>query len=83
MERSEAIMLLAEGRVRVSFTKKDGTDRVMVCTRKPDIIPVEKHAKSLIVERDETLNVRAFDLEKNEWRSFNIDTVTSIEPVTI
>ena len=71
---------LAIGSVKVTFTKKDGTVREMMCTRKPTIIPADKHPKGLIVEKDEATTIRVFDIEKSEWRSFSIDSVTQFQP---
>lgn len=82
MERSEMISQLAVGPVKVTFTKKDGTLREMLCTRKPTIIPMDKHPKNLIVEKDETTTIRVFDIDKSEWRSFTVDSVSAFEPVT-
>lgn len=72
---------LAIGSVKVTFTKKDGTVREMLCTRKPTIIPADKHPKGLIVESDEATTIRVFDMDKDEWRSFIVDSVTAFEPV--
>ena len=80
MERSDMIEKLAVGSVKVTFTKKDGTVREMLCTRKPTMIPSEKHPKSLIVEKDEDTTIRVFDMGKDEWRSFIVSSVTAFEP---
>ena len=80
MERSEMIEKLALGSVKVTFTKKDGTIREMLCTRKPTIIPEDKHPKGLIVEKDEATTIRVFDIDKSEWRSFSVDSVTQFQP---
>lgn len=83
LERSENEIEsnLREGKtLRVTFTKKDGTERVMLCTTNPDII------SSLIVEYSGAREIaknpdvaRVFDLEKNEWRSFRYDSVKAYE----
>lgn len=73
MEKSELLKSLAEGVISVTFTKKDGTDRVMLCTRKSSLIPTEFHPKGETVETGD--NIRVFDVEKNGWRSFNLSTL--------
>ena len=70
--------LLREGVVTVNFTKKDGTPRVMRCTRDLNLIPEDKQPRGTgtMTKGDA---VSAFDLEKQEWRSFNTGNVTRIE----
>lgn len=76
MEKSKLLESLSEGRVTVLFTKKDGSDRTMICTRNIDMIDEEYHPKGTMIESDN--NIRAFDLENNGWRSFNFDTVKEV-----
>lgn len=61
----------------VTFTKKDGTTRIMRCTRNPNLIPVEFHPKT--ESTDSGSSVRVFDLDKQEWRSFIAENVTHID----
>ena len=61
----------------VTFKKKDGTIRKMRCTRNPSFIPSEHIPKSESQESPST--IRAFDLEKQEWRSFIVENVMSID----
>lgn len=61
----------------VTFTKKDGTERVMRCTRSPAQIPEDQHPKS--GTNDSETSLRVFDLDKNEWRSFIVENVKRIE----
>jgi hypothetical protein len=72
VDKNELLKNLAEGAVEVKFTKKDGTIRHMLCTRYPEIIPIEHHPKGVdqLVTED-TDNIRVFDIEANGWRSFN------------
>ena len=60
----------------IHFTKKDGTLRIMRCTRNPKLIPQEFHPKG---ESENTKSITAFDLDKNEWRSFIPENVVRIE----
>jgi hypothetical protein len=62
---------------RVTFMKKDGTQRVMRCTRSPAQIPEDQHPKN--GTNDSETSLRVFDLDKNEWRSFIVENVTHIE----
>ena len=75
-------MLKINESVTVTFTKKDGTVRVMKCTLKPDALPVVevKPLQEGKQSRKESItSIRVFDLEKNEWRSFNTQSVTRVE----
>ena len=77
MNKGDLIKTLSEGIAIVTFTKKDGTERVMRCTRNPSFIPAEFHPKTS--DEKENLeasdNIRVFDVEKQGWRSFNYSTV--------
>ena len=64
--------------VKVSFTKKDGTGRVMLCTRNMAAIPEDKHPKGSGKTKAPHLIV-AFDIEKGEWRSFDEESVYAVE----
>lgn len=68
--------LLRERDVTVIFTKKDGTEREMLCTLVESKIPEGKRPiGSGKVKNDDALAV--FDLEKSEWRSFRYDSIKS------
>jgi hypothetical protein len=64
--------------ITVTFTKKDGTERVMHCTRNMAAIPEDKHPKGSGKEKAAHLIV-AFDLKKGEWRSFGEESVLSVQ----
>jgi len=72
---------LREGTCAVTFTKKDGTEREMVCTLNLDSVPSEHHPKSDGNTTSYTNEaVRVFDLEKQAWRSFRLDSVKVFNP---
>jgi hypothetical protein len=71
---------LAYGPTTVIFTKKDGTERVMLCTTSPDIVPpveikegVEKKEKKI---NEEVMPV--YDLEAKAWKSFRWDSIKQV-----
>lgn len=68
---------LSENIVEIEFTKKDGTSRLMKCTRDIGKIPVEKHPNGNGPAVKST-TIQAFDLDIKEWRSFNTDSLTRI-----
>jgi len=64
----------------VTFTKVDGSERVMKCTLNETLIPQsseEKKTDRVKVENDNVLAV--WDLESQGWRSFKIDSVKSVQ----
>ena len=78
MFTKEKIMEFLKANVaEVTFTKSDGTERLMKCALKEDVvIPYSKKT-----DRTKEVNndiVPVFDVEKNEWRSFRVDSVQSI-----
>ena len=62
----------------IVFTKKDGTERTMVCTLAEDKIPSEKAPKNAGKSQSEDA-IAVFDVEKSDWRSFRFDSVKKIE----
>ena len=64
--------VLSEHVVTVTFTKLDGSTRVMKCTLRPDMIPLTENGGDS-VHSDTTTVV--YDLEKQAWRSFRNDSV--------
>ena len=81
-EKREVIgSLLHTGIVTVEFTKVDGTFRSMPCTLSEAIIPAApvKESTETKKERKENLEIfRVYCTDKQEWRSFRIDSVINI-----
>jgi hypothetical protein len=76
-EKDWLLGLLQSEIVELTFTKKDGTERIMKCTLSELKIATEFAPKG--VERskkDEAVAV--FDLENNGWRSFRWDSLKNI-----
>lgn len=74
--------VLKEQEIKVNFTKKDGTERVLTCTLNPSLIP-QKVTESEVVEgkperakSEDALAV--YDTENQGWRSFRWDSVISV-----
>lgn len=62
----------------VTFTKSDGTERVMKCTLVPSQLPKVEIKEDAKPRKESTTSMRVFDLEKNEWRSFTIKKVKQV-----
>jgi hypothetical protein len=63
----------------ITFTKKDGTERVMNCTLRSDMLPaVEiKEDKTPRKQNDSVLSV--YDIDAQGWRSFTLSSVKRVE----
>lgn len=76
---------LHETDLTVVFTKKDGTQREMLCTLSEAKIPEDKRPKHVEPEEGKKPRVlsndvaRVFDLDKREWRSFRWDSIIKVE----
>ena len=85
MTKQELVESLKEGEVVVTFKKKDGTERVMKCTKNIAHIPEEFHPKTdKVVKLDENGNaiesdtITVWDMESNGWRSFDYKSILKI-----
>lgn len=75
MTREEMMTALSEGVCRVIFTKVNGEERDMLCTREMRNIPEEYRPRGAEKYSDDV--IRAFDISKSEWRSFKVANVIS------
>lgn len=76
--------VLQEGPVKVTFVKKDGTDRLMTCTLNSSLIPapVEKVLAEGEVKTTRKVPVDSlsvYDLENSGWRAFQYESVRKIQ----
>ena len=78
--------LLQKSEITVTFVKADGTDREMLSTLDPELLPpaptgpvdgIVKESKKPRKEPDPH-SLRVFDMEKQEWRSFRFDRLKKI-----
>lgn len=70
--------LLREGPVLVTFTKSSGEERVMKCTLREGVVPL--YEKKTNREKAENKNILSvWDLDKEEWRSFRLDSIKTVE----
>ena len=81
MNREQMINLLKQSKQIVTFTKVDGTERVMECTLNPTLMPqdqqpVEPKPKlDGTPKKDNDTVVRAYAFDVQSWRSFRVDSV--------
>jgi hypothetical protein len=76
-EKDWLLGLLRSEIVELTFTKKDGTERIMKCTLAEQKIP-DEHAPKGVERAKSDEAVAVFDLENNGWRSFRWDSLTNI-----
>lgn len=70
--------VLQTGTAEVTFTKKDGTERVMKCTLRPELLPVQEITENKQTKKKNDTILSVFDVENNGWRSFTIRTVKRV-----
>ena len=72
---------LKTSEVTVTFTKKDGTDRVMKCTTNPTYI-MFKDPAILESKKERKVNedvMPVYDIEAGHWKSFRWDSIKQIQ----
>lgn len=77
--REDMIKNLRKGACRVIFTKLNGEERDMVCTLNFDLIAEDKRPKNASTEYSDEM-IRAFDVKKQEFRTFKVANVISFSP---
>ena len=78
--RNWLVGMLQVSPVEVTFTKKDGSERVMKCTTKDELIP-QVVEESLTPKREKKTNeevMSVYDLEAAGWRSFRWDSIKQV-----
>ena len=79
-ERTLIVRQLQAGTCKVKFTKKNGEVRLMRATLNSSEIPQDKQPKPSAdsVGATNPSLIKAFDVEKQAWRSFYVDSVISV-----
>lgn len=62
----------------VTFTKTDGTERVMKCTLKDSYLPEQLDVEEYISRKKNEDVCAVWDVEAKGWRSFRIDSIKEI-----
>ena len=76
-EKNWLLSLLRSEVVDITFTKKDGYERIMKCTLLESKIPSEKMPKGTEKAKNDEV-VPVFDIENDGWRSFRWDSIRAI-----
>lgn len=70
--------MLRSETVTVTFTKSDGTERVMRCTLQPSVLPPVT-VKEGATRKSPTSSIAVWDLDVAGWRSFTLRSVRSVK----
>ena len=76
--RDRLITRLTEGKLNVTFTKKNGEERTMLCTLMSEFLPETKETE----KKDQKVNeevLAVWDLDKDAWRSFRLDSISNVQ----
>ena len=77
MHKNDLVALLEKQIVRLKFKKVDGSERTMNCTLKNDVVvPYFSNSSTSKMVNDNVVPV--WDVDKNAWRSFRMDSVVEI-----
>lgn len=71
--------LLVNNHCEVTFTKVDGTVRVMPCTLQAGLLPPAPVTENKKERKTNTENISVWCTDKSQWRSFKIANVTDIK----
>ena len=78
LTRDEILEKLETNRWVVNFTKVNGDKRSMTCTLRKDLLPAATQADPLSQKKVRAVSeqvIPVWDLKKEGWRSFRIDSV--------
>ena len=71
--------ILREYVLKITFTKKDGSERIMLCTlREDNIIPYEKKTDVIKVKKDDG-NITVWDVENSSFKRVIVSSITDCE----
>ena len=74
----ELLQSLKRGIVVVKFLKKDESERVMVATLDPKLLPERDATVTQEYAVKNTNQIRVYDVEAEDWRSFLFDRIISV-----
>ena len=77
-DREQIRQFAQAGVIRVEFTKKDGSLRVMRCSLQEKYLRSEAFSSTDTVRISNPATLAVWDVDIHEWRSFKIDSVISV-----
>ena len=79
MNKKELYDLARNNIISVTFTKKNGEERILKCTLKDDYIISEEKKETISNKKSNDDVLPVWDLDKSAWRSFRIDSVRGVK----
>jgi hypothetical protein len=81
--RENMVEVLKNNVVSITFTKVDGTERVMRCTLLPEYVPNSPtNDGKVLLQEEQPLSqgstISVWDTEANGWRSFRVNSVKNM-----
>ena len=76
--RDRLITKLTEGKLNVTFTKKNGEERTRFCTLMSEFLPETKETEKTDQKVNEEV-LAVWDLDKDAWRSFRLDSISNVQ----
>lgn len=70
---------LKESVKTITFTKTDGTERVLKCTLQESVLPQVDTTKSSTAKKQNDEALAVWDIENAGWRSFRFDSIISVQ----
>ena len=84
MNKQELREILINNKVKLTFTKVNGEERIMDCTLLPEFLPEPKPLKEgeeKKVRKENDAVIAMWDLNKNAFRSCRLENVVSVEVI--
>jgi hypothetical protein len=76
--------VLQTGIANVTFVKKDGSERKLLCTLLPSELPAQTDLEEAVQKKTPNPEVLAvWDLENKGWRSFRYDSVLGFSVLSL
>lgn len=84
--RDQIVSQLKQNKVKVVFTKVDGSQSEMIATLKPELLPVREvvETKEVAPKKERKVNpdtLTLFNVDKQSWRSVKYDLIEKFEIV--
>jgi hypothetical protein len=78
--KENLIDVLRNNVVTVTFTKVDGSERIMKCTLRDEFFPAAPSSGQVVLRDNmgSDNNISVWDTEMSGWRSFRVNSVKSI-----
>lgn len=78
--KENLIDMLRNNVVTVTFTKLDGSERIMKCTLLGEYVPTPTSNRQMLLQENKGTdnNISVWDTETQGWRSFRVSSVKSI-----